>query len=220
MTGMQASQAHPPVPDLHLRVMLWTAICGISAAPSFLWALKAGAPNLRFDVAAMLTGIAIVTTVYVWATGTRCVVRLQARPRVARAFRIGYLVRLFLSGLLPLGMAVDVIPGVIGSLIVDCLSGGGITYADRMGVRVSFPATLAITLLQGLFLNLIGFTFMAIVYGMLPRSLDNSSLGLCERCGYDLRASYEFGRCPECGTPCVPPPDWDSSQANLTGRRA
>jgi hypothetical protein len=24
--------------------------------------------------------------------------------------------------------------------------------------------------------------------------------GLCARCGYDLRASTEFGRCPECGT--------------------
>jgi hypothetical protein len=29
--------------------------------------------------------------------------------------------------------------------------------------------------------------------------------GKCERCGYDLRASYEFGRCPECGTPCTKP---------------
>lgn len=25
--------------------------------------------------------------------------------------------------------------------------------------------------------------------------------GLCPFCGYDLRASREFGRCPECGTP-------------------
>ncbi len=26
--------------------------------------------------------------------------------------------------------------------------------------------------------------------------------GLCKRCGYDIRASREFGRCPECGEPC------------------
>ncbi|MBN1511466.1 MAG: hypothetical protein JXB13_05580 [Phycisphaerae bacterium] len=28
--------------------------------------------------------------------------------------------------------------------------------------------------------------------------------GLCTHCGYDLRASRQFGRCPECGTPCDP----------------
>ncbi len=215
MIAMQASQAHPPVPDLHQRVTLWTAVCGISSIPSFTWAKMSGPAD--FDTVAMLTGIVVVIIIYVWATGTQVVVRLQARPRAARAFRIGYLVRLFLSSLFPLGMGVDMIPGLLSVLTVETLSRG---VLQQSGGIASFPITLCITLLQGLFLNLIGFVFMGLVYLVLPRSLDNQMKGLCERCGYDLRASYEFGRCPECGTPCVPPPDWDSSQADLNGRRA
>lgn len=29
--------------------------------------------------------------------------------------------------------------------------------------------------------------------------------GRCDQCGYDLRGSVEFGRCPECGTPILRP---------------
>ena len=208
---MQEDPQYKEPTELHQRIMLWTVVCGISAAPSFIWALNAGPPNLGFDVAAMITGVAIVTTIYIWATGTQFVVHLQARPRAARAFRIGYLCRIFLSALFPLGMGVDLIPGAISGSLVDALSGGAITQAERTGMPVSFPTTLAITLLQGLFLNLIGFAFMVIVYAILPRALDNPNPGLCEKCGYDLRASYQFGRCPECGTPCVAPPGWNGT---------
>ena len=38
--------------------------------------------------------------------------------------------------------------------------------------------------------------------------------GLCVRCGYDLRASREAGRCPECGTPA------DSLQTQQDGGHA
>ncbi|NLE60502.1 MAG: hypothetical protein GX616_19325, partial [Planctomycetes bacterium] len=141
---MQASQAHPPVPDLHQRVMLWTAICSISSIPSFVWAkMSAG----DFDTIAMITGIVVVIIIYVWATGTQAVVRLQARPRAARAFRIGYLVRLFLSSLFPLGMGVDMIPGLLSVLTVETLSRG---VLQQSGGIASFPITLCITLLQGL----------------------------------------------------------------------
>jgi hypothetical protein len=200
---------HNSPPELHRRLMLWTVICGVSAAPSFIWTRMAGNPD--FDVAAMITGVVIVIIIYTWATGTEFVARLQARPRAARALRIGYLVRLFLSALFPLGMGVDLIPGVLSGLVVNLLSGGALENPAQSGSPISFPFTLSITLVQGLFLNLIGFAFMGIVYGLLPRRLDSPDVGLCQKCGYDLRASYEFGRCPECGTPCTPPPEWEDS---------
>ena len=47
---------------------------------------------------------------------------------------------------------------------------------------------------------------MLIVYG-LQRALRRVPVsdGRCKQCGYDLRASYEFGRCPECGMPGAKP---------------
>lgn len=46
------------------------------------------------------------------------------------------------------------------------------------------------------------FLFAAgVAFLKLPRVWETP--GLCHRCGYDLRASLEFGRCPECGTEFV-----------------
>jgi hypothetical protein len=38
---------------------------------------------------------------------------------------------------------------------------------------------------------------------LMPRIYDRP--GLCRRCGYDIRASFEMGRCPECGRPFAEP---------------
>jgi len=210
---MQDIQPHKSPPDLLQRSMLWTVICCISALPSFVWA-EMSSP-VDFDLGAIITGILIVIAIYTLATGTQFVLRLQARPRAARALRIGYLFRLFLSALFPLGMGVDLIPGALSVALVDHVLGGAIDQSARAGSSAPFLVTLAITLVQGLFLNLIGFVFMGLVYLVLPRRLDEQMLGRCENCGYDLRASYEFGRCPECGTPCTPPPDWQGPEPGL-----
>jgi hypothetical protein len=211
---MQDIQPYKSPPDLLQRSMLWTVVCGVSALPSFVWA-EMSSP-IDFDLGAIITGILIVIGTYTLATGTQFVVRLQAKPRAARAFRIGYLFRMFLSALFPLGMGVDLIPGMISVMLVDGLLGGSVSKSGSGGNSVSFVITLSITLLQGLFLNLIGFAFMGLVYLVLPRRLDRQMLGLCENCGYDLRASYAFGRCPECGSPCTPPPDWQGPESTLT----
>jgi predicted amidophosphoribosyltransferase len=52
--------------------------------------------------------------------------------------------------------------------------------------------------IQGILaLPLIAWLALAIGHRLRQRLRDR--LGLCRRCGYDLRASRE--RCPECGTP-------------------
>ena len=54
----------------------------------------------------------------------------------------------------------------------------------------------------------------ALAWWVLPRIWDEP--GLCGRCGYDLRGSWESGRCPECGTSFLQDVDGAGGEA---GRR-
>ena len=52
------------------------------------------------------------------------------------------------------------------------------------------------------------------------RARRRARTGLCSGCGYDLRASREFGRCPECGRETVGPSGASPSQGTEPGRVA
>ncbi len=55
--------------------------------------------------------------------------------------------------------------------------------------------------------------FFALLFAVLPavrlrsilRTRRRNRVGLCQHCGYDLRATPQGGRCPECGT-SIPSP--------------
>jgi hypothetical protein len=171
------------------RAALWILICVVSAVPSFILAAR------TYSRPAMVTGVAVFVVLYTAVTSTRFVDRLSHRPFVRRTFYIGYGVRLALSVFFPLGMLIDLFLGFVSVSITESF------FRDDY----SFVPTLVTTLIHGAFLNIILGIFMLLVYGfqrafMKPPPLND---GRCEKCGYDLRASYEFGRCPECGTPCV-----------------
>jgi hypothetical protein len=67
--------------------------------------------------------------------------------------------------------------------------GGVVTYEDSY-VEIPFWALLLPPLLWTVF-----------VVRAYRRKRKLARLGLCAKCGYDLRASTPGGRCPECGTP-------------------
>ena len=75
------------------RLALWTFVCGVSAAPSFLWAFAERGES----VAGMLAGVGAYIVLYAWVSGTPVFQRFRRMPFVTRTLGIGYTVRLLLS---------------------------------------------------------------------------------------------------------------------------
>ncbi|HZN68610.1 MAG TPA: hypothetical protein VFB66_25235 [Tepidisphaeraceae bacterium] len=140
-----------PLPVVILRrLVLWTFVCVISAAPSFLWAQR------EFNRDAMAVGVALFILAYTALTSTERFERFHSRPFVRRTLYIGYGLRLGASLLFPVGMAADVWPGLLSVGIVE-----GLGLRGR-----GFEQTLAITVVQGTLLNAILFVVMSLVYGI------------------------------------------------------
>ena len=146
------------MPTVLRRLILWTVICCVSAAPSFVFA--AG----DFHRGAMVAGVCLFIAAYTAATSTRAFERFHRRPFVRRTLYIGYGLRLFLSLLMPVGhvtvpvrmvMFADLWPGMLSVLFVQRF------FTDPE----SFAGTLLTTIVQGTLLNAIIFLVMAVVYG-------------------------------------------------------
>ena len=132
------------------RLALWAVICCVSAAPSFAWA------NEDFSRAAMLFGVAVYIAAYTLSTCTEWFERFHRRPFVRRTLYVGYGARLAISILFPIGMGLDMMPGLLSIAIVQ-----------RLGLEPhTFGGTFATTLVQGALLNVIVMTLMTVVYGL------------------------------------------------------
>lgn len=173
--------------DILKRAALWTVICSISAAPSFLWAWS------EYNRLAMLTGVVCFICLLTATTSTQRFLRFRKRPFIRRTLYIGYGTRLFISIVLPLGIWADMIPGMLSIGIIEGLGIPGPSYLG----------TLLITLIQGTLLNGIVLILMLITYViqrlLLTMPPPAPEIG-CSKCGYDLRGSLTSVTCPECGS--------------------
>ncbi len=136
---------------LFSRFVLWTLVCGVSAAPSYIWA----APT--YDRVGMICGVAVYIGLYTAASMTSTAKQIETEPLVRRAVRIGYITRIIISVVYPIGMAVDLIPGLMSISVVK----------NALGHEFGFEFALYTTLVQGTFVNLILGVYMLMVYGIL-----------------------------------------------------
>jgi hypothetical protein len=157
------SYAPPPTPvntrgDVARRATLWTVLCSVCALPSFLFA----AP--RFNVPAMVVGVVLFIILYTFATSTPAFLRFREKPFVRRTLYIGYVTRVVISIIFPLGMIVDFFPGLISvttiAVFVDNPRAG-----PGLGSAMDFFGTLLTTILQGTLVNAVLGIYMAVVWG-------------------------------------------------------
>ena len=133
------------------RFMLWAAICCVSAAPSFAWAHE------EFHRGAMVLGVALFTIAYTAFTSTERFEQFHRRPFVRRTLYIGYGARMAASIVFPVGVGMDLLPGMLSVNLV------------QQGLRLdphSFGGTLLTTIVQGTLLNVLLALFMLFVYGI------------------------------------------------------
>lgn len=139
--------------EIFRRLLLWTVVCTVCAIPSYYWA----ASDQGHPWEAMALGVGIFILAYTILTSTTAFERLRSRPFVNRTLRIGYTLRLGISAGYPIGMAADLIPGMLATS----------TVKDILGIPPrSFRGTLATTLVQGVYLNVLLVLLMLLVYGV------------------------------------------------------
>ncbi len=176
--------ALPPA-DVLRRFGLWAGVCSISAAPSFIWAAN------QYDPWAMATGVACFVILLTVATCTERFERFKRRPFVRRTLYIGYGTRIGVSLLFPLGMFLDMFPGLISTAVAEQLG-----FNDNL-----FIFTLVATLVQGTILNVLLSIYMLLGYSLF-RTWGTwvPITPTCITCRYDLRGSTHSSVCPECGS--------------------
>lgn len=143
----------------------WTLICSISAAPSFFWGC---ALHREFEhVIGMICGILVFVLAYTVVECTHYYQRVITRPHLHGTVLIGYGTRILISVIFPVGLAVDMMTGIVSVAIVQNVSPANSVDLPDAGAAVSAFAVFLTTVVQGILLNIMLFGYMACVYGVL-----------------------------------------------------
>lgn len=145
----------------------WSFVCIVSAAPSFAWGLGTIASD---QILAMCTGIA--TFILLYTCGDLCsqTQKWRQNHQVSMTLKIGYITRIMITVIFPIGAGLDVICGLFSVGVVQAAFPQLIKHAGDaadMDGKAGFLGTLLVTLTQGIILNVVLFSFMLLVFGVV-----------------------------------------------------
>ena len=136
----------------YVRAALVMPIVVACAIPSLIW-------SDQLNPAARWIGIAIFAVVSAWVARTK---GFDDEWHVHKNFRvavtIGYGLRLLVSVVFPIGMAIDVIPGMISAGI------SGLNISGHSPREAAFGPVLFATLFQGALLHIMLWLFIGVVF--------------------------------------------------------
>ncbi len=145
-------------------LMVWGLVCSVSAIPSFVWGLGTVA---SMQALAMLLGVLIFIVGYVFADQLTQQSSWRRNKSLRLALRIGYITRLVISIIFPVGGTLDMFCGLLSISIIDSVWGLTIGGGSRLGAGMgSFGQVLATTLVQGVVLNVVLSAFVLLVFGI------------------------------------------------------
>ena len=148
--------------------MIWTLVCVVSAAPSFLWGLSTIAGS---QVLAMLTGVVIFIALYTFGDQWTQHWEWRRDKSVRLALKIGYVTRLAISVIFPVGGFLDMFCGLFSVSAVEFVTGNDVMWDvgpnESEVFGVSFLFTLITTLVQGCILNVVLFGYVLVVWGIV-----------------------------------------------------
>ncbi len=143
---------------------VWTLICAVTAVPSFIWGF--GTSQQPQGAVAMMGGVLLFALAYTAIDAQWLHRPFRGNPAFRRAVIWGFGMRLFASLVFPLGMFIDLFPGLLSVSLIQTIfiEGGGIDPPLRL---TDFMATVATTVVQGVLLNCELWVGVLSLYGVL-----------------------------------------------------
>lgn len=146
-------------------LVVWGLVCTVSAIPSFVWGLGTIAST---HILAMLLGVLIFIVGYVFADQLTQSSSWRRNKSLRLSLKIGYITRLIISIVFPVGGTLDMFCGLLSISMIDFAGrstiGGGLSLGPGVG---SFGEVLATTLVQGVVLNVVLSAFVLLVFGIM-----------------------------------------------------
>jgi hypothetical protein len=139
-------------------ILVWSTVCSISAAPSFVIGTSVvGVPNLPW----MVLGILIFICIYVTADWLSCHWMFRRRVAVRMSLFITYIIRITASIIFPIALYADIFCGTLSASVLTELG-----YDPIRSIGMPGPIVLVWTLMQGILLNVVLASIWVVLLGI------------------------------------------------------